>query len=160
MKKILCFLLTFFLIIPAASCSKKITQPTPAPAPGTPGTNQTTTPGPVVTTTYRDGTYTGTGDRWEKGYENATITIKDGKITNITLRRLQPDGKEVDYNQWTGKTINGKTYPNLKDYRVEMAKRMIDKQSPDVDTISGATTTTNNWKVAVRRALDQAKIIK
>lgn len=107
--------------------------------------------------TYKDGTYTAQGDKWQFGYENATVNIKGGKIDSITLRRFDPSGKEIDYSQWTGKNVGGKTYPNLNQYRVEMANRMIKKQSYNVDTISGATESTKNWKLAVQRALDQAK---
>ncbi|MDF2698646.1 MAG: FMN-binding domain protein [Haloplasmataceae bacterium] len=57
----------------------------------------TTTPG-----TYIDGTYSGEGDKRQYGYENATVTIVSGEITEIILRRLNNDGTEVDYNQWTG----------------------------------------------------------
>lgn len=106
---------------------------------------------------YKDGTYTGAGDPWTNGSEDATVTIKGGKIEGVVLRRLDGTGKEVDYNVFNGGTISGKTYPDLKKFRVDMAKAMVDKQTYNVDTISGATTSTTNWKVAVQRALDKAK---
>ncbi|MBU5592220.1 FMN-binding protein [Clostridium sp. MSJ-4] len=107
---------------------------------------------------YKDGTYKAEGDKWQFGQEDATVEIKDDKITSITLRRLDTNGKEVDYDQWQGqKDETGKVHPNLKQFRLDMAKKMIDKQSTDVDTISGATVSTKNWKAATQRALDEAK---
>lgn len=123
-----------------------------------PGQNQGKAPGEnqPITTTYKDGTYLGEGDPWQYGKEDASIIIKDGKMNEIKLRRLDTSGKEVNYEEWTGKEIQGKKYPNLKQYRVDMANRMIAAQSPEVDTISGATVSTANWKLAVRRALEKA----
>lgn len=109
------------------------------------------------TVKYKDGTYTTKGDPWQFGQEQAIVSIKNGKISDIVLKRLNKDGTEVNYDDWVGQTINSKVYPNLKKYRIDMAKRMIDKQSYEVDTISGATVSTKNWTVAVQRALDQAK---
>jgi len=105
----------------------------------------------------KDGTYEGTADPWDYGQESATVTIKDGKITDIDLKRLTKDGKEVNYDEWTGAEVDGKARPNLKQFKEDMASKMIEAQSYDVDTIATATVTTGNWKVAVQRALEKAK---
>lgn len=106
---------------------------------------------------WKDGTYTGEGDEWEYGSENSTVMIKDGRMTEITLRRLDKSWTEVDYEVWTGQEVDGKVYPNLKQYKEDMAQKMIDKQSTDVDSISGATISSDNWKLATQRALDKAE---
>lgn len=110
-----------------------------------------------TTNKWKDGTYTAEGDEWDYGSENSTVVIEDGRMTEITLRRLDKTGTEVDYETWTGQEIDGKVYPNLKQYKEDMAKKMIDKQSTDVDSIAGATVSSDNWKVATKRALDKAK---
>ncbi|WP_207648620.1 FMN-binding protein [Clostridium sp. N3C] len=110
-----------------------------------------------VTDNLKDGTYEATADPWDYGQESATVTIKDGKITDIVLKRLTKDGKEVNYDEWTGAEVEGKVRPNLKQFREDMAKEMIEAQSYDVDTIATATVSTGNWKVAVQRALEKAK---
>lgn len=106
---------------------------------------------------YKDGTYDGKADKWEYGAEDATVVIEKNQIKSITLRRLTTEGAEVNYDDWAGQTKDGKTYPNLKQYRVDMAQKMLDKQTYDVDTITGATTSTKNWKISVQRALEKAK---
>ncbi|WP_040214283.1 FMN-binding protein [Clostridium polynesiense] len=124
------------------------------------GGNQGNTSGNQGTTTsgnYKDGTYTGKGDPWEFGSEEAVVEVKNGKIASINLKRLDKNGTEVNYEDWKGQEVNGKVYPNLKQYRIDMANKMIEKQSSEADTISGATVSTKNWKVAVDRALQQAK---
>lgn len=105
----------------------------------------------------KDGTYEATADAWDYGQESATVTIKDGKITDIDLKRLTKDGAEVNYDEWTGTEVDGKTRPNLKQFKEDMANKMIEAQTYDVDAIATATVSTGNWKVAVQRALDKAK---
>ncbi|QUI23570.1 FMN-binding protein [Vallitalea pronyensis] len=106
---------------------------------------------------WKDGSYTGEGDPWEYGSEDSTVVVKDGRMTEITLRRYDNEGAEVDYELWTGQEIDGKTYPDLKQYREDMANKMIEAQSTEVDSIAGATVSCDNWKLATKRALDKAK---
>lgn len=106
---------------------------------------------------YKDGVYKGVGDPWEYGSEDSNVVIKDGKITDITLRRLDAEGNEVNYEEWAGQEKDGKTYPNLKQYRVDLAKEMVETQTYEVDSISGATVSSDNWKMAVKRALEKAQ---
>lgn len=110
-----------------------------------------------ISTIYKDGVYEASGDEWEYGSEQASITIENDKIKNIALKRLDANGNEVDYNMWTGKEVDGMTFPNLKEYRISMKDEMIEKQTYEVDSITGATVTTDNWKIAVERALKKAK---
>ncbi len=143
MKKILSAALAIFLTFSLSACTKTAKKS---------DENKGTTTGK-----YKDGTYTGKGDPWQYGSEEAIVEIKDSKITSIILKRLDKEGKEVNYEDWRGQEVGGKVNPNLKQYRMDMSKKMLEKQSSDVDTITGATVSTKNWKVAVQRALDQAK---
>ena len=145
MKKLIYILLTLSLLIPLGACTQK-----------TPPKEDVKKEASAIK--YKDGSYTAQGDKWQNGQEEAVVEIKDSKITSIILKRLDTSGKEVDYEKWQGqKDESGKVYPNLKQYRMDMSNKMLEKQSPDVDTISGATTSTKNWKIAVQRALDKAK---
>lgn len=101
----------------------------------------------------KDGTYIGQSEKREFGYEEAEVTIKDGKIEDIVLKRMTPEGEEVDYDEWTGADDK----PNLKQFKEDVAKDMLEKQSAEVDTIATATETVEGWKVAVQNALEQAK---
>jgi len=102
---------------------------------------------------YKDGTYIGQSEKREFGYEEAEVTIVDGKISDIVLKRMTPDGEEVDYDEWTGEDDK----PNLNQFRKDVAENMLAKQTYEVDTIATATETVNGWKEAVKNALDQAK---
>lgn len=102
---------------------------------------------------YNDGTYIGESEKREFGYEEAEVTIEGGEITNIVLKRMTPEGDEVDYDEWTGEDDR----PNLKQFKEDLAEEMIEKQSYDVDAIATATETSQGWKEAVKNALEQAK---
>ncbi|HHV46889.1 MAG TPA: FMN-binding protein [Tissierellia bacterium] len=104
-------------------------------------------------TTYKDGTYYGEGEHREHGYEAAEVTIEDGKIVNIVLKRMTAEGEEVNYDEWTGENNR----PNLKQIREDLAQEMIDKQTYEVDAIATATQSCEGWKEAVKNALEDAK---
>lgn len=102
---------------------------------------------------YKDGTWEAKGEMTEHGYEAVEVTTKAGKIESIDLKRIDADENEVDYDEWDGSG----DLPNLKEVREDMAKEMIEKQSADVDTVAGATSSGDNWIKLVKEALDQAK---
>lgn len=103
---------------------------------------------------YNDGIYTEEGEIWKYGNENATVVISSGRITRITLRKLDNIGKEVDYEKWSSESTNGN--PNIKKFKMDLSQEMLEKQTYDVDSISGATISSENWKRAVKKALDKA----
>lgn len=84
---------------------------------------------------YKDGTYTGVGQGKSPDLKVA-VTIKDDKITNIEV---------LSHNESKGKEPLD-TIP----------KEIIEKQSTDVDAVSGATMTSKGIMEAVNDALSQA----
>ncbi|MDO5689408.1 MAG: FMN-binding protein [Tissierellia bacterium] len=90
---------------------------------------------------YTAGTYQGEA----KGYSpdaniKVSVTIgEDGKIADV----------KVDSHSET-EELGGTAL-------VTLAQQAVEKNSPDVDTIAGATITTDGFKEAMKQALDQAK---
>lgn len=91
----------------------------------------------TYTGSYKDGTYTGTGKGF-KGTVTANVTISGGKITKI-------DVSGSDDAAYFGKAKNG------------IINKMISSQSTNVDTVSGATYSSNGIITAVRNALKKAQ---
>ena len=90
------------------------------------------------TTKWRDGVYVGSNFTG-LGRAKVQVTIKDGKIAEVkTLSRL--------CSSWFGAKAYGKIEP-----------RIVEKQSPDVDAVTGATHSSNNIMNAVRDALRKAE---
>lgn len=87
---------------------------------------------------YADGTHIGTGE----GY-NGTITvavrIADGQITGVTVVSTSDDG-----SYWQSATA--------------IIDEVVEKQSVDVDSVSGATYSSNGLKEAISNALATAVI--
>ncbi len=105
------------------------------------------------TNTYKNGIYTGQGIPWEYGNEEALVVIEDGMIKSVVLRKLDINGNETDYNKWVGE--GGR--PNLRQFRFDLANSIVDKQTFDVPNIASAAISCQNWKLAVKNALEQAK---
>ena len=119
--------------------------------------------------TYKDGTYTGksavyTGDEEGNGngYGEVTITVKDNKITACEFKTYEENGtlKGDDYGKIDGE-IKNQDYYNKAQKAIKgseaYAEAIIGKIKPDeVDSISGATFSYNQFTDAVLDALDKA----
>jgi uncharacterized protein with FMN-binding domain len=90
------------------------------------------------------GTSTVTGPavdtRW--GPVQVAVTLGGGKITAVTVPRY-PDGNRKD------EQINARALPIL-------VQETLDAQSADIDSVSGATVTSEGYAESLQAALDQA----
>ena len=94
-------------------------------------------PEPTGEVMYKDGTYSGEAEGFD-GPVKVTVTIKDGKITGIT--NTNTDTKEYFDKAWSG-----------------IQPKILEKQAVyGVDTVSGATFSSNGIIGAVQKALEQA----
>jgi uncharacterized protein with FMN-binding domain len=87
------------------------------------------------------GTYTGTtkSDRW--GTITVTVTLSNGKITDVTYTTTVGDQHSAQ--------IEARAIPTLK-------AAVLAANSADVSTISGATYTSKKYLTSLQSALDQA----
>lgn len=141
-------------VVSAATNTTTPTKPTTPAKPTTPP--KTTTPiKPVVKTpTYQDGVYVTYGKASTKGTVGAKVTIKDDKIAAIDLLRTSPklldrDARSSYKELWKAFEIMGQKF--LGKTKEEAAK---------VDTVSGATDSSEGWKQCVDRAFQRALTVK
>jgi len=87
---------------------------------------------------YKDGTYTGSGSGFG-GTTKISVTITNGKITSVNT--ISNEDTQRYYSRAIGTITNS----------------IISKQSGSVDTVSGATYSSNGIIEAVKNALSQAK---
>ena len=121
----------------AETTAKPTTKPTATPAP-TEGPAPTETPDTPVSE-YQDGTYTGKA-RGYSGFVTITLTIKDGKISEI-----------ANTNTDTGSYFR-------KAWKV-LQPAILERQSADgIDTVSGATYSSQGILGGAQQALASAKI--
>jgi len=78
--------------------------------------------------------------RW--GPVQVRVHISGGRIVEVTTLRI-PDGNPQDQE------INGYAVPQLK-------QETLDAQSANVDTVSGATVTSDGYRESLQAALDAA----
>lgn len=113
---------------------------------------------------YNDGSYDGESspDEWG-GVLKAHITIKEGKISEVSIENLDGAGNEKgeDYGKQDGEIKNEGLYriaqeavKNTKEYPLKL---METQNIDDVDTIAGATVSNKAFKEAVNAALKDAK---
>lgn len=110
--------------------------------------------------TYVDGSYKATYDAFDShGWKpQISLTIKADKITAVKFNYVNPAGKlktqDISYNA-TMKKVN-KTYPAL--YSPQLEQELVVAQNPTkVDTITGATSSSNNFRALAQEALANAK---
>ena len=118
--------------------------------PGSPGSasppRSSTKSGPATSKSSKSGPATYTGDsadtRW--GPVQVQITVKSGKITA---------SQAVNYPQNNGRDaqINGFDLPILN-------QEVVQQQSASIDTVSGATVTSDGYLQSLQSAIDQAHL--
>jgi uncharacterized protein with FMN-binding domain len=115
------------------------TQPTPrTQRPGTtPGPSSPSSP---TATTNGSGTLTGTDIRTRFGDVQVQITVKNGKITDVTALQLPTHGRSGSISQ--------AVEPMLHD-------EALQAQSAQIDVVSGATYTSEAYAQSLQSALDQ-----
>ena len=109
-------------------------------------------------TGLKNGKYEAKSEKDERGYvATINIEVKDGKIATVKYDEAK-DGKskldDADYN--TNMEAKSKTNP-IKAYPALEAS-LIEKQDvAAVDTVTGATNSTDSFKTLAEKALETAK---
>jgi uncharacterized protein with FMN-binding domain len=114
-------------------------------ATGTTGSTGTGTSGSSGSSgTSASGTYKGTAVQTRFGPVQVQITVANGKITDITALQLtNTDGKSIQ--------ISNRAAPLLR-------SKVLAAQSADVQTVSGATITSDAYLTSVQAAIDAAHL--
>ncbi|MBU3100468.1 MULTISPECIES: FMN-binding protein [Clostridium] len=102
-------------------------------------TSSTITSSSSTSQKYKDGTYTGTGTGFQGGTTQMSVTIKDNKITKV---ETVSNGDTPDFYARAESTI---------------ASEIISTQSTTVDTVSGATYSSEGIISATQEALKKAE---
>lgn len=107
-----------------------------APAPA-----QTTATNPTTATGPRSGTFAGAASTNKYGTIKVTITVSAGKITNISASYPTSPDRTASINQ--------NAIPKLR-------QAALAAQSAKIDTVSGATYTSDSYRTSLQSALDRA----
>jgi len=139
---------------PAAPDSTRVAAVAPTPVPPLPRPRPTPPPSLAVETAttsnvaadtsggYRDGTYTGTSENAYYGRVQVQVTVTAHQIASVKVLDFPQDRR-------TSRYINSQALPLLK-------QEVIAADSANVDTISGATLTSEAYIRSLNNALSQA----
>lgn len=134
MKKMIVSLLTVVMLFSLSSCAKE--------------------------EELKDGYYTARMDGYEKGHgwqEFVTICVSNGKIITVEYNATTPTGFIKSWDIAYMRIMNPAKgiYPNR--YTRQYGAQLLEKQSSDIDAISGATSSGKNFKALVEAVLEKAK---
>ncbi|MGK3650532.1 FMN-binding protein [Pseudarthrobacter enclensis] len=110
---------------------------------GSSGTGSSGT-GSSGSTSTAAGTYKGTAVQTRFGAVQVQITVASGKITDVTALQLTDDDRK-------SVQISNRAAPLLR-------SEVLSAQSADVQTISGATVTSNAYLTSLQAAIDAANL--
>lgn len=108
----------------------------------------------------KDGVYKKTSTTDEHGYIEVVITVKEGNIAECTMKMFNPDGSEKgeDYGKNDG---NPRLFELAQKAMKEASKLpglLLEKGDIDeVDALSGATKTYNQFKAVVTEMIEEAR---
>lgn len=119
---------------------------TPADTGGSTGTGATRTTtgtsGSATTTTTISGTYTGSQVNTRWGIVQVQIQVANGKITSSQAIEYPNDnGRDQQINAYALPILNA---------------AVVQAQSANIDSVSGATVTSNGYTSSLQSAIDQA----
>jgi uncharacterized protein with FMN-binding domain len=121
-----------------------VTTPTTSSATSTPATsNNSSTPAATGSVTYKDGQYTGNPADAYYGNIQVQATISGGKITDVVFLQHPSDRRD-------SVEINNQAMPILK-------QEAIQAQTAQVNTVSGATDTSQAFIQSLTSALKSAQ---
>ena len=108
----------------------------------------------------KDGTFAADSSAHEKiGHSHVELTIKDGVITKVVHTGIDKEGKPKDENYGAGKSESAQkkaqvAYKAIGSYASQLEEK---KDLAQVDAITGATVSYDQFKEAVTKAVEEAK---
>ncbi len=130
---------------PAATDTPTASTSTPAPASSSAAPQSAAAPSAATSSAAtKSGTYTGTAVQTRYGIVQVKVVVSGSKITNVSFAQLTAfDGRSQQ--------INASAAPVL-------LQETLSAQSAKIDTVSGATYTSDGYVQSLQSALDQAGI--
>jgi uncharacterized protein with FMN-binding domain len=129
---------------PAGSTPTLVPQPSPSgdASPADQTAAPTPSPSPTPSGQYRDGHYSGEDVSMRYGDVEVQVVVSGGRITDVVALQLPSDRARSAY-------ISQVAGPMLHD-------EVLQAQSAQIDSLSGATYTSDAYAQSVQAALDQA----
>ena len=104
-------------------------------------------------------TYKAEGKEDERGYKGVVeITYTDGKISEVVYNEVGKDGKTKKEDEEYNTKMKEVSGVSAKDAQIQLEKALVETQDVEkVDTVSGATNTSDLFKTLAKEAIAQKK---
>ncbi|MBA1333945.1 MAG: hypothetical protein HPY66_0338 [Firmicutes bacterium] len=141
-KRLIFILFTVVLLVAFSACARKETQP--------PQQDQTPQEGAI-----KDGVYFQEGEADERGWKPMiTIIVNNGKIVKAHYDEINQENNLKGFDQEYLDDWKDKSGTNLLTAEKKLVDSLIEKQDPEqVDSVTGATSTTGKFKDLAAKAL-------
>lgn len=105
--------------------------------------------------TLKDGKYKAEFDKEDtRGWKSfVEIEVKGGKITAAKFDDVKADGSLKSQDKAYNDSMKKSSPTNPADYTVKLAKALVEKQNSNVDVVTGATSSSNNFKTLASKLL-------
>lgn len=121
-------------------------------------TAETTTSESSSASAWKDGTYKAESGFDERGWKFVhEITIEGGKITASTADYEDKDGNLKSENAEYNATMKEKSGVSSAESTDKLDEELLEAQSADVEVVSGATNTSENFKKSTEALLKAAE---
>jgi major membrane immunogen (membrane-anchored lipoprotein) len=154
-KKVLSMVLIAVLVLAlGVGCAKPAEPAAPAPTPA-----PAEQPAPAEETT-KDGTYTAADPEFDQyGWKpEISITYKDGKISEVIFEEVNKDGAKKRDDEGYNTPFKAKSGVTVGEVSDALVKSLIEKQDISaVDTVAGATASSDKFKELAVKAIESAK---
>ena len=120
------------------SCAQLVRPTTQSTVANTGSSSPTTS----SSSSFKDGTYTGNSEDTPYGTVQIAVVVSGGKITDVKFLLMPND---LGHSQ----EVTAAAEPLLKEITLQ-------KQSSNIDFVSGATSTSQGYQQSLQSALDQA----
>ncbi|KUO75642.1 MAG: hypothetical protein APF77_19190 [Clostridia bacterium BRH_c25] len=162
-QKLITLALVVVLVLSLAACGSSApaaAEPTAAPTPEPTAAPAASEPAPAAANGFKDGSYKASQDKYDDyGWKGQiAIEVKDGKISSVDFDYVNKDNKLKSEDQGYIKAMEDASKVNLAKAMEELESTLLGNQDATaVDAISGATTTSNDFKSLAESALKDAK---
>lgn len=114
--------------------------------------------GSAKETGLKDGTYKAETEKNDKGYiSSISIEVKDGKIAEVKFDEANDAGSKLDDAEYNTNMKNASGTNPIEAYPALEASLVEKQDAAAVDTVTGATHTSETFKTLAEKALETAK---
>lgn len=162
LKKLISLTFIVVLVLSLAACGSS--KPASSESAAQPAAEPTAAPAAEASAPaadgLKDGEYKAAQDKYDDyGWKGQiTVTVKEGKISAVDFDYVNKDNKLKSQDQGYIKAMEDKTKINLAKAMEELEASLLSSQDASaVNAVSGATSTSNDFKALAEAALKDAK---